>query len=127
MHNEHVQEEQHIMAERTQPATPFEDRVLCKRIDEVPEVSPVVAVELGTSVRHTVETMAQEQVDGVLVLQDGALVGVCTTRDVVLTMAAGSIDMERLRVDDCMQPKPTCLQPQDDLAYAINQMFVSDS
>jgi CBS domain containing-hemolysin-like protein len=42
-------------------------------------------------------------------------------------MATGAVDIDHLRVDDCMQPRPICLHPSDELAYALNQIFVSDS
>jgi CBS domain-containing protein len=127
MRKEQVQEEERIAEERAQPATRFEQQILQKRIDELPDVPPAVMVELGVSARDAIETMAQEQVDGVLVVQQGKLVGVCSTRDVVVHLAIGAVDIDHLRVDDCMQPPPICLHPSDELAYALNQMFVSDS
>jgi len=127
MCDEQLQEEEQIAEERAQPETRFEQQILQKRIDELPDMPPAVMVELGAPIRDAIETMAQEQVDGVLVVQQGQLVGVCTTRDVVVKMATGAVDIDHLRVDDCMQPRPICLHPSDELAYALNQMFVNDS
>lgn len=127
MRDEQLQEEQQIAEERAQPATRFEQQILQKRIDELPDVPPAVMVELGAPVRDAIKTMAQEQVDGVLVVQQGQLVGVCTTRDVVIKMATDAVDIDHMRVDDCMRPQPICLHPSDELAYALNQIFVSDS
>jgi CBS domain-containing protein len=125
MRAEPIQEEQQIAEERIQAENPFEQQFLRKRLEEWPEVPAAVMVELGAPVRDVLEVMAQQHVDGVLVMQQGQLVGVCTAHDVILHLATGTVDLDHLQVDACMQSQPICLHPDDELAYVVNQMFVS--
>jgi CBS domain-containing protein len=58
----------------------------------------------------------------VLVVEHGQLVGVLTERDVVTKVAAMSLDVDHMPLQEVMQPDPECLHLDDALIYALHQM-----
>jgi CBS domain-containing protein len=70
--------------------------------------------------------MRQQQLSGVLVVEQGQLVGVFTERDVVTKVAATSLDVDRVRLRDVMQPDPEVLHLDDALLDALYQMHIGE-
>jgi CBS domain-containing protein len=103
-----------------------EARMLRRPIGDLPTLQPPITCERSATVRQAIELMQQEQIDCVLIVDLGHLVGVFTVWDVLTKVAARGVDIDRLRVATLMTPNPDCLSMDDELAYALNQMSVGD-
>ena len=98
--------------------------VLQRRIRELlPTLPAAVALGHQAPVRDAIEVMRQKQLSCVLVVERGQLVGVFTERDVVMQVAATPLDVDHVPLRDVMQPDPECLQLDDELVYALQQML----
>jgi CBS domain-containing protein len=76
-------------------------------------------------VQDVIRTMAQEHIDGVLVVEHGQVVGVCTARDIVARLAEQPTALDQLAVSDCMRPRPECLKLDTEIAYALHHMHIN--
>jgi CBS domain-containing protein len=127
MREEDKAEEQKIAQERAQYEAHLEPIAALKlRIRELPSLPPAVALGHHASVRDAIEVMRQQQLSGVLVVEQGQLVGVFTERDVVTKVAATSLDVDRVRLRDVMQPDPEVLHLDDALLDALYQMHIGE-
>jgi CBS domain-containing protein len=125
MREEAKAEEQQIVQERAHSEARLEPvAVLKRRIRELPTLPPAMALGHRATVREAIEVMRQEQLSCVLVVEHGQLVGVFTERDVVTKVAAAPLDVDHVQLREVMQPDPECLQMDDELVYALNQMHV---
>jgi CBS domain-containing protein len=98
--------------------------VLQRRIRELlPTLPAAVALGHQAPVRDALAVMRQKQLSCVLVVERGQLVGVFTERDVVTKVAAMPLDVDHVPLQDVMQPDPECLQLDDELVYALQQML----
>jgi CBS domain-containing protein len=98
--------------------------VLQRRIRELlPTLPAAVALGHQAPVRDAIAVMRQKQLSCVLVVERGQLVGVFTERDVVTKVAATPLDVDHVPLQDVMQPDPECLQLDDELVYALQQML----
>jgi CBS domain-containing protein len=75
-------------------------------------------------VHHAIATLQQQRIGCLLVVDQGRLVGIFTERDVLMKVAARSIDLAHMRVEELMTPHPECLGLDDEMVYALNQMSV---
>ena len=118
-------EEPQIGQERAQSAARLGSlAVLQRRIRELlPTLPTAVALGHQTPVRDAIEVMREKQLSCVLVVERGQLVGVLTERDVVTKVAATPLDVDHVPLRDVMQPDPECLQLDDELVYAFQQML----
>ena len=125
MREETQAEEPQIEQERTHSATRLGAlAVLQRRIRELlPTLPAAVALGHQTPVRDAMTGMRQKQLSCVLVVERGELVGVFTERDVVTKVAATPLDVDHVPLRDVMQPDPECLQLDDELIYALQQML----
>ena len=124
MREETKAEEQQIVQERAHSDTRLASiAVLQRRIRELlPTLPPAVALGYHVPVRDAIEVMRQKQLSCVLVVEHGQLVGVFTERDVVTKVAATPLDVDHVPLRDVIQPDPECLQLDDELVYALQQM-----
>jgi CBS domain-containing protein len=98
--------------------------VLQRRMRELlPTLPAAVALGHQAPVRDALAVMRQKQLSCVLVVERGQLVGVFTERDVVTKVAATPLDVDHVPLRDVMQPDPECLQLDDELIYALQQML----
>lgn len=78
------------------------------------------SVEIGTSVKTTIEKMRAENQHCAIVVDKGSLVGIFTDRD-VLRKVVDARDTWDLPIDDIMTPSPTSVNANDraDVALAL--------
>ena len=117
-------EEQKSVQERGQSEARLASLAVLQRpIRELlPTLPPAVALGHHAPVRDAIEVMRQKQLSCVLVVAHGQLVGVLTERDVVTKVAATPLDVDRVPLQDVMQPDPEYLHLDDALVSALHQM-----
>jgi CBS domain-containing protein len=125
MREETQAEEHQIGQERAQSEARLGSlAVLQRRIRELlPTLPAAVALGHQAPVRDAIAVMREKQLSCVLVVEHGQLVGVFTERDVVTKVAATPLDVDHVPLRDVMQPDPECLQLDDELVYALQQML----
>jgi CBS domain-containing protein len=104
-----------------QPASTFQGRLMGEHLDGL-GAPPPVEVSPDTPLDVVIARMQEAEVDCVLVVTGGRLVGIFTDRDAVVK-AAGK-PMASLRVRDLMTPDPVVLRHDDPIAIAIHKMAV---
>jgi len=84
-----------------------------------------LSVNPGDPVAVAVHFMRDEEVECVLVRDEGKrIVGILTERDVLLKAAGPDRDLMALAVQDIMTPDPVILREEDSLAVALHKMSV---
>jgi CBS domain-containing protein len=99
-------------------------RRLEKTIREIGWTHAVPRLDVGDRVSRAFDEMSREAHDCVLVMRDGALAGIFTSRDFVNRIAAVRADPAKIVLGDVMTPMPRTLRPRDPVAFAINWMAV---
>lgn len=122
MSSDYLDEEQRIADERDDEL--FETHALRSPIKDLPQLHPVVGVDPDTSIRDTINEMVSKSVGCVLVIEDGALVGVFSERDVLSKVVADNIDMDATSVSQLMTPGPETLPEESELVYALHKMTI---
>jgi CBS domain-containing protein len=107
--------------DRPAPHTRFEARLVGGRLAELASHEPRT-VPPGAQVAEVVSGMRRDGVDGVLVVDDGRLVGIFTERDALLKLAGRGL--AGITVNDVMTPDPVVLREDDTVAVALNKMAV---
>jgi CBS domain-containing protein len=102
-------------------ATTFHGRLLGMHLDKLGAPRPVT-VEGSLPVGQAIERMRRESVDCLLVVDDGALVGIFTDRDALLKVGSQVDDPRPL--GDVMTRDPVVLRRSDPVAVAIHKMAV---
>lgn len=82
-----------------------------------------IFVDSSATVAEAVELMNVYHTGCVLVRQQGQLVGIFTERDVI-TKVFGLEDCHSVSVSQVMTRNPESLEPNDELAFALNRMSV---
>jgi CBS domain-containing protein len=124
MRQEQLSEEQRIAEERMETAPPFEDLVLHRSIQDLPDLHPAVTVERHATLRTAIEKMNDEQIDGVVVVDQKQVVGVLSAYDICKTMLDGRVDIDQTPVETLMRPQAECLRLDDEVAFALHKMHV---
>jgi len=99
-------------------------RRLEKTIREIGWTHAVPRLDVGDRVSRAFEEMSREAHDCVLVVRDGALAGIFTSRDFVNRIAAVRADPAKTLLGDVMTPTPRTLRPRDPVVFAINWMAI---
>jgi CBS domain-containing protein len=99
-------------------------RRLEKTIREIGWTHAVPKLEVGDRVSRAFHEMSREVHDCVLVMQDGKLAGIFTSRDFLNRIAAVRADPAAIVLGDVMTRMPRTLRPRDPVAFAINWMAV---
>jgi len=99
-------------------------RRLEKTIREIGWTHAVPRLAVGDRVSRAFDEMSREVHDCVLVLRDGKLAGIFTSRDFLNRIAALRADPEATALGDVMTRTPRTLRPRDPVAFAINWMAV---
>jgi predicted transcriptional regulator len=125
MREEILQEEQSV-AEEQLAATRPETRLLRQRLQDLPAHQPAITVERHATVREATNLMLHHQVEGVLIIDQEQVVGVCTRSQVLTRLVVDALDMDQVRVEEIMRLEPVCLQPEHQLTSALHQMYVGE-
>jgi CBS domain-containing protein len=125
MREEIIQEEQSVAAEQIAAERP-ETRLLRRCLGDLPEHQPAITVERHTTVREATYLILHHQVDGVLIVDQEHVVGVCTKSQVLTSLVVDATDMDQVRVEEIMRSEPVCLQPEHQLTMALHQMYVGE-
>ncbi|MFI5226922.1 MAG: CBS domain-containing protein [Candidatus Limnocylindrales bacterium] len=107
--------------DRPAPHTRFEARLVGGRLAELASHEPRT-VPPAAPVAEVVAGMRRDGVDGVLVVDDGRLVGIFTERDALLKLAGRGL--AGITVSDVMTADPVVLREDDSVAVALNKMAV---
>ena len=99
-------------------------RRLEKTIREIGWTHAVPKLDVEDPVSRAFEEMSREVHDCVLVMRDGKLAGIFTSRDFMNRIAAVRADPAQVVLGDVMTRMPRTLRPRDPVAFAINWMAV---
>src|SRR4051812_20215449 len=99
-------------------------RRLEKTIREIGWTHAVPRLDIADRVSRAFDEMSREAHDCVLVMQDGLLAGIFTSRDFLNRIAAVRADPGAIVLGDVMTRMPRTLRPRDPVAFAINWMAV---
>ncbi len=99
-------------------------RRLEKTIREIGWTHAIPRLTVGDRVSRAFDEMSREVHDCVLVLREGKLAGIFTSRDFLNRIAAVRLDPEAIVLGDVMTRMPRALRPRDPVAFAINWMAV---
>ena len=124
MSNDIFEEELQIAEEQASNEARLAAIGMQRTIGELLTLQPAVTCERSITVRQAIETMQRERIGCILIVEHSRLVGVFTERDILTKVAAREIDLDHLRVDALMTPDPECLNRDNELVYALNQMSV---
>jgi CBS domain-containing protein len=83
------------------------------------ESRKLVVAPPEASARQAVQMMKQAAVGAVLVVKDGALVGIFTERDAVYRVMAEDRDARATRLEEVMTPQPKTLSPDEPFGHAL--------
>ena len=92
--------------------------------ERVAWLQPAEAVHVppSTTVAEAVELMNEKRIGALLVVEEGALRGIFTERDVLRKAFDG--DPKALTVGELMTPDPETVDLSDGIAYALNKMHL---
>ena len=124
MSEETIQEEARIAAQRAFEEERRVTQVLRRPLRELPAVASIITCNRHDTVQQAIETMQQQRIGCLLVVDQGRLVGIFTERDVLMKTAARSLDIAHTPVEELMTTNPECLGLDDEIVYALNQMSV---
>jgi CBS domain-containing protein len=85
---------------------------------------PALIVEPADTVAEVIRRMNDQAVGCALVVDDGALVGIFTERDVLKKIATSTLDTRKVPVREVMTPEPDALPADASVAFALNRMSV---
>ena len=102
----------------------LDGHALRRLLRDLPELQPVVKVGPNETVRAAIDGMVDYGVGIVLVVENKKLLGVFSERDVLRKVAGGGLDIDTTLVSDVMTEKPTTLDTDAELVYALNKMTV---
>lgn len=101
-------------------AQPMPGSDLTHPLSEVRLFRPAT-IEAGIPTREAIAVLAKESSGGVVVVQDGIVVGIFTERDVLKKVAGTKAGLDR-PVSEFMTPDPVVLREDDTMAVALNKM-----
>lgn len=97
---------------------------LQKTIEEIGWTRNVPRLGAADRVARAFTIMSREAHDCVLVVDDGSLRGIFTSRDFLNRVAAVRGDPQQIALGDVMTAEPRTLRPRDNIAFAINWMAI---
>ena len=87
-------------------------------------LSKPLIIELGTSLRHVLDKMQNNNRNCILTLKNDKLGGILTERDILLKVTGKGYDLDLTIIDEFITPDPDSVTPDDPLAYALNKMYI---
>ena len=104
-------------------ADTFTEHLLHDQLGEL-GVEESLSVAPGDPVALAVHTMQRDEIECILVKEEGTLVGILTERDILVKAASGKVDLNAIAVSQIMTPDPVILREEDTLAVALHKMSV---
>lgn len=83
---------------------------------------PFYSLPSTATVQKAAEVMAQAKVGAVMIVDDVALLGIFTERDLLTRIVAEGRDPKKVKLADVMSQKPAHLYPSSRVAHAIEVM-----
>jgi len=99
-------------------------RRLQRPIVEIGWTRDVPQLAVTDPVARAFDLMSKDAHDCVLVMANGDLAGIFTSRDFLNRVAAKRADPAGITLAEVMTPRPRTLHPEDSVAFAINWMAV---
>ncbi|MDG1897449.1 MAG: CBS domain-containing protein [Fuerstiella sp.] len=84
----------------------------------------IVALDPTATVDDAVQTMIQNRMGAILIVDDNKLVGLFSERDVLTRVVAQGRIPAETPIVDVMTPDPECLCFDDEIVFALNKMTV---
>jgi len=81
-------------------------------------------IDLGTSLRHVLDTMQKSKRNCILTLNNEKLGGILTERDILLKVTGKGYDLDLTVIDEFITLNPDSVTLEDPLAYALNKMHI---
>ncbi|MFQ5650213.1 MAG: cyclic nucleotide-binding/CBS domain-containing protein [bacterium] len=81
-----------------------------------------VVVNIGTTMRKCIDTMAARHFGCLLIVDGDKLVGIFTERDALLRIAGQGYDLEKEKIDEFMTRDPTSMKVSDTIEKALRLM-----
>ena len=94
-----------------------------RAVIEVLRGRPCVTAKMDATARSVAHLMKDNHTSAVLVVEKGALVGICTERDLVIKVVAADRNPARTRVGDIMTPHPQTIAPDHPFGHALHLMY----
>jgi CBS domain-containing protein len=92
-----------------------------KRIRDMMTTNPT-SIDASTTVKEAAESMRDEDIGMIPVLEDGRLVGTLTDRDIAIRVVAEDLDPETTRAIDIASTHLVTVDPSQDLDEALELM-----
>jgi len=83
-----------------------------------------IEISADTSMQQAINRMSEKGHHCAMILQDGAVIGILTERDILQKYAHQYQDKSNASVSDFMTPDPICLRSEDPIVFGINRMMV---
>ena len=93
-----------------------------RKISEFLQDASAKTIQADATVMEAVSAMISERHDYVLVMEDGAIVGIFTERDFLNRVIGKRLLPAEIFMRDVMSPKPETLMRADYISYAIERM-----
>lgn len=91
----------------------------------VPDVvrDQVLVTLTGTAtVKQAATLMAERRMGAIMVVENGALIGIVTERDVAVRVVAEGLDPAKTKLSRVMTPNPDTMKPSDTVRAALDLM-----
>jgi len=82
----------------------------------------LVTLTGAATVKQAATLMAERRMGAVMVVEDGALIGIVTERDVAVRVVAEGRDPAKTKVSQVMTPDPDTMKPTDTVRAALDLM-----
>ncbi|HRI78244.1 MAG TPA: CBS domain-containing protein [Cyclobacteriaceae bacterium] len=82
----------------------------------------VFSVNSGTTVYEAIEKMNEKHIGGVLIVDDGKLVGIFTERDYARKLILQGLSCHDTTIDKVMTPNPFTVSPDDSIEDCMKMM-----
>ena len=93
--------------------------MLTQRIGRLVDRERLVTASPQATVYEAACLMHRYAIGAILIVEDGALVGIFTGRDAVFRVIAEGLDARRVRLGDVMTPRPVTVDPGRTFGHAM--------
>lgn len=97
-------------------------RMNCPPVSAVVETESIPIVGPRSTVREAAKIMKEEHASAVLVVENNKLVGIFTTKDIVLRVIGNGLDPDVTSIVRVMTPHPTTVKPDCSVLDALKMM-----